>query len=276
MADRNSNIKNDGDSKEKWNKQDNENCFLPNCQKISYDSIIILEMFSIEEFDDLFDGLDKLYSNIHYFERNRLNYRKILHDGERTSLRGTMYLPPIMNTKIKDKHRFVAFQDLGDTIDSITITLHATLPSFINLQIQASLDSNISDKINGVIYKYHDEVQEKTTTPSGEFTTHYQPEHLKNKEINEIKNNLKNQVIKFLSVYFEGVFFKHANKHISYVPSIDLFSLSYPDKTDEIGKWLSNNNGFFHCFNILFLPRTAYKYKALLIKHRDFFISVFH
>ncbi|KGK98710.1 hypothetical protein LI82_07640 [Methanococcoides methylutens] len=259
MNEKTRNIKSGKVSNNDFVKRDNERCFLPNNENIHYDSIILLEMICIEEFSNLFDGLDQLYSNLKDYEKSRLMYRKILQDDENNSFRGSLYLPPIINTKFKGQvFTHGTFQDLDDNIDSINITLQATLPSVINLQIQASLDSSYSDKINDIIYTYHDKVEEKIDTLDGEVTTIHQPSSIKKKEIDEIRNNLKNHVINFLSTYFEGLFFKQAKKHISNVPSIDLFSLNYPEETEEINEWLLNND-FYSSFNISAHPLTVYR-----------------
>lgn len=247
------NASNTNYSKDRYNKKRNEACFLSNNEKIRYDSIIILEMFHREEFCDLFDGLDKLYLNFKDIG-NRLNYRTILSNDEIKMFRRNMpmTLPPIINTNLKYKSRDVVYQDIDNDINCITITLKDSLPSIISLQIQASLDSSVSDKINNIIHTYHDEAK-------GKFS-----EYIIQEEINEIKNNLKNQVIKFLSVYFEGFFFKKANDDISYVPSIDLFSLNYPKESDDIREWLLKNHAFFYYFNISAISETTYKCEEYL------------
>lgn len=260
-----SNLNNFDDLKYERMKEDNEYYFLPDNEKVHYDSIIILEIFYTEDLNNLFDGLDLLYSNLSSYDKSTLAYRDILHSDEKKSFRGILYLPPIVNTKIKD--RFLprpAFHDLGDELESISITLQATLPSIVTLQIQASLDSNITNKINDIIYNYHKEVEEVNKFSDCEFTTTYPPGTIKNKEITEIRNNLKSQIIKFLSEYFEGFFFKQSNNHISYVPSIDLFSLNYPDKPEDISDWLQENCGFWDCFNIT-VPWLSYKYENYLL-----------
>lgn len=247
-------------------KEKNESCFLSNQEEVHYDSIILLEMFYIEDFNLLFDGLDLLYANLNGYEKSKLNYRDILQADEKNAFRGYLYLPPIVNSNLKD-HRFFpkpAFLDLGDDIDGINITLQATLPSTVTLQIQVSLNPNISDKINSIIYTYHEEIEEKNTVFNSEITIHHLPYLIKKKEIIGIKEDLKNQIIIFLSAYFKGIFFTQAKKHISYVPSIDLFSLNYPEKSEDTLKWLSDNHYFFICLDISVPWINAYKYENYL------------
>jgi hypothetical protein len=251
------------DIRDKRMIKSNESCFLSNNEKVYYDSIIILEMFYIEDFCFLFDGLDLLYSNLNGYDKSRLIYRDILNNDKKSSFRGILNLPFIVNTKLKDQFLpGTAFQDLSDDFESISITLQATLPSMLTLQIQVSLDSNISNKINDVIYTYHEEVNEKHNDYG--FTTKHPPSYVKNKEITQIRHNLKEQIINFLSEYFEGFFFKQAKKHISYVPSIDLLSLNYSEKSEDISDWLFNNNSFLNCFNISAPWLEAYKYENYL------------
>ena len=212
-------------------KKENESYFLPNQEKVHYDSIILLEMFYIEDFNLLFDGLDLLYANLNDYDKSELKYRDILHADGKKAFNGYLYLPPLVNSKMKDCFSpKPAFQDLDGDIDSINITLQATLPSTVTLQIQVSLNANVSDKINSIIYTYHEEIKEKNKLFNSEITVHRSPYHIKKKEISDIKENLKNKIIRYLSLYFEGIFFPQTEKHISYVPSIDLFSLNYPEK----------------------------------------------
>lgn len=251
-------VNNRGDSEYKFVIEDNERCFLPNNDKINYDSVILLELFQIENFNDLFDGLDRLYINLNSYDKLSLCYRQIVPEDNENQFRGTLYLPCIVNTKFKGRPLSrVVFQDMDNSINHISINLKATLPSLITLQIQASLDTSVSKSVNDIIYTYHG-VNEQNNSSDYEFPHNDLPSQIKNKQIKDIKNHLKNEVIKFLSAYFEGEFFKEAKKHISHVPSIDLFSLSYPDKLDDISKWFDDCR-FFYCFDILAFQKTTYK-----------------
>ena len=71
---------------------------------------------------------------------------------------------------------------------------------------------------------------------------------MKEEQITALKVDIKLQLIDFLSKYFKGNFFNLSELNISVIPSIDFYSLNYPDKDDEIIEWGTNNMDFFYCF----------------------------
>src|SRR3989344_9159890 len=251
---------------EKFVKEQNEWCFLPNKQKIRYNSIILLELFQLEDFDKLIQGLDILYEELRPHQDSRLDYRKIL-ENSKSSLfkRNTLNFPYISDLRFKGKILPDAvFYQLGDYIRHLHIKLYQILPSAVVLQIQVYIDEEASTRINDVIYSYHKEVKEPIITPKGKFTKIYGPTNLKEKEIHSLKDEIKNQAITFLSKFFRGYFFKLNEKYDSIIPSIDLFSLEYPISDKEILKWGLENSSFFQCFKTDINGYISFKYNQYL------------
>ena len=232
-------------------KKLNELCFLPNMEKIKYHSIVMYEFFSREDFDVLIEGLDKIYEKLNPLDRSLLNYKNILQNfkggiyGQYSS-----FLPNISNEKYEGK--FLpnrVFHNIGNDICNLSMKIYKIIPSFAILEIKAYLDDKISDELNEIIYAYHDEIKEHVETVSGKYGITYYPDHIKAKEIYELKTDIKYQIINFLLNYFEGDFFKLSETNISVIPSIDIYSLNLPEKDDEIIDWGTNNSSFLHCFN---------------------------
>lgn len=229
-------------------KKINELCFLPNMEKIKYHSIIMYEFFSREDFDVLIEGLDKIYEKLNPLDRSILNYKNILQNFKYGQY--SYHLPDISDEKFKGK--FLpnrVFHNIGNDICNLSMKIHKIIPSFAILEIKAYLDDKISDELNEIIYAYHDEIKEHVETISEKYGITYYPDHVKAKEIYELKTDIKYQIINFLSNYFEGHFFKLSETNIAVIPSIDIYSLNFPEKDDEIINWGTNNSSFLHCFN---------------------------
>lgn len=250
-------------------KVENESCFLQHNGQIEYNAVILLEMFYIEEFDNLFDSLDIIYSevlaeclNVSYsnprLDYRKLDSRKIFYDKGSSYL----FLPSILNSRFGTLSINNACYDLGSDIKELFLTVYTSLPSIIVLQIQANLVSDVSERINNIIHKYH-KGTEIISTEEGKITKNCSSCNSKNLDINEIKNKVKKEIVDFISVFFEGYFIKKSKKCFSIIPCIDIYSLTYPNKLEYISKWLLNNISFFECFNIL-TYNTGYIYKQYL------------
>lgn len=231
-------------------KMQNERCFLPNDEKIKYHSVILYELFSTEKFGKLIDGLDELYTNLNDFNKSRLKYKDALQNLEVGLFKGsTLYLPHISNKKFEMQFQIGhVFHNLGDSLKHISLSLHKVSASFAVLEIKAHLNDNVSNQVNEIIHTYHDEREKTTKIANREYVEIHSPSHIKQENISEIKAKVKNELINFLSIYFKGYFFELSEKNISVVPSIDIYSLKYPDD-DKIIDWGSERVYFFNCFN---------------------------
>ena len=247
-------------------RQENERCFLKDKQKIKYHSFILLEMVPFEKINQLISGLDKLYANASISLKLRLNYKKFLTDCHLKLFQGyALYLPCVTTAKLKGKTLpDCSFHNLGDKIRYVHISIYKVLPSTIILQIQVCLNNKMGEEINDIIYQYHEEIRESIKTSKGESITVYGPEIKKKTEIYQLRKDLHQEAVDFLNNYFKGYFFELSKENISVVPSIDLFSLDYPAKEEEILDWGSENRHFFSCFNVYINPYKSFKYENYL------------
>lgn len=249
-------------------KRENELYSLPNNEQIKYSAIILLDFFSIEEFDNLFDGLDELYSEVHkvclnlnYFNC-QLNYRKLDSQEMFYDKIGYLKLPSIINSRSHPGSNYACY-DLGSDIKELYLTLYTILPSMIVLQVQANLLPPVSEKINNIFYSYPDDTA-IARLEKDRLREDISLSNLKKESICGIKNEIKKQVVDFISTFFKGFFFKKSKKYFSIIPSIDVYSLTYPNESkDIISKWLLDNSLFFQCFNI-FAYNTGYKFEEFL------------
>ena len=250
-------------------REENERCFLKDKQKLKYHSFILLELIPLENIKQLIVGLDKLYADASLFQKSRLNYKKFLSDcHSKLFQRFILNLPYIITSNLKGKGESFSpdsiFYDLGDNIQSIYISIYKVMPSSILLRFQVCLNSKISEKINDLIYQYHEEIKESIETPKGESTTVYGPEIKKKTEIYQLRKDLHKEAVDFLKNYFNGYFFELSKENISVVPSIDLFSLDYPVKENDILNWGIENRPFFSCFSTNITPWESFKYENYL------------
>lgn len=228
-------------------KKENEWFFLPNMEKIKYHSIIIYEIFNKENFNDLIEGLGNLYANLNPIDRERLEPQNIFKDELYSTY--TSYLPFVSNIQFEGNvYPDRVFYNLGKDIYHLAIKIYQIMPSFAILEINAYLSETVSDELNEIIYTYQDERKETIETVNGKYDRIYSPDKVKEEQITALKVDLKFQLINFLSKYFKGNFFNLSELNISVVPSIDFFSLNYPDKDEEIIEWGTDNIEFFNCF----------------------------
>ncbi len=248
-------------------RQQNEHCFLKDKQKIKYHSFILLELVPLEKFNQLIFGLDKLYANASESQKERLDYDEILSKSHLKLFQwNTLNLPYVTTSKLKNKVLpDCVFHDLGENIRHIKISVFKVMPSTVVLQIKVYLDDKISEKINGIIYKYHEEIRKSVETPRGEYTKIYSPENQKEFQIYKFRKDLHKEAIEFLKKYFEGYFFELSKEDTPIVPSIDLFSLEYPTKENDFLDWSAENIGFFQCFSTNIIPYFSFKYQNYLL-----------
>ena len=247
-------------------RQENERCFLKDKQKLKYHSFILLELVPLEKIEQLIFGLDKLYVNATLFQKSRLNYKKFLSDcNSKLFQRFTLNLPFIVTLDLKGEVLAdCIFYDLGNKIQRIHISIYKVMPSNVILQFQVCLNSKISEKINDIIYKYHEEIIESVEAPKGGFIRVYGPRIKKETEIYQLRKDLHKEAVDFLNNYFKGYFFELSKENISAVPSIDLFSLDYPVKENDILNWGIENRAFFSCFSTSITPWESFKYENYL------------
>ena len=250
-------------------KMQNEWCFLPNNEKIKYHSVILYEIFSPEKFGKLIEGLDELYTNLNDFDKLRLKYKDALQNLEVGLFKGSILYLPYISDKQFEKQILLrhVFHSLGEYLNHISLSLHKVSASFAVLEIKAHLNDNVSNEINEIIYTYYDERRETIETANGKYDEIHSPEHIKIENISEIKSRVKNELINFLSIYFKGYFFELSETNISVIPSIDIYSLKYPND-DKIIEWGSEHRAFFHCFNSYISPH-IYRDKHYLFCEND-------
>jgi hypothetical protein len=259
----------EGEEYKKRNREENERCFLKNKQKIKYHSFILLELIPLEKIEQLIFGLDKLYADAPLISKSRLNYREYLSNShQRLFQRFSLYLPPIINSNLQGKGKWSSpgsiFYLIKDNIKSIYISIHKIMSSSVLLNIQICLNNKINKKINDIIYKYQDKTRDVIKTSKGEILRIYGPEKLKKKEIYQIRQEVHKEAVNFLIDFFQGDFFERSKENISVIPLIDLFSLEYPVKEDDILDWVNENRGFFSCFGVPIIPWLTFKYEHYL------------
>ena len=247
-------------------RQENERCFLKDKQKLKYHSFILLELVPLEKIEQLIIGLDKLYTNASLSQKSRLNYKKFLSNcHSKLFQRFILNLPCIVSSNLKGKILpDCIFYDLGDKIRRIYTSIYKAMPSNVILQFQVCLNNKMGEEINDIIYQYHEEIREPIETPKEKYIKMYGPERQKESEIYRLRKNLHKEAVYFLNNYFKGDFFELSQENISVVPSIDLFSLDYPVKEDEIFVWGTESIGFLNCLSTHINYYYSFKYKNYL------------
>lgn len=246
----------------KWN----EYCFPPNKEEITYNSVIFLEVFSLEEFSLLKEGLDKLYTDAPPHIKNGLKYKEVLKN--KLFGKSILNLGYIINLNLNGKIFATngVYHNFDTDIRHLHLTLIKILPSTAVLQVQVTLDKSVSDKLNKIIYKYHSETDIKDNIADNSFFHILLPEKLKNQEISNLKRTIKKSAIEFLSKYFSGKFFMLYKEDEEVIPSIDLFSLNkFPSDIKKIEKWINNNHGFLQCLDLNDFPYTTFSYQCFLL-----------
>lgn len=252
-------------------KNSNESSFLPNKEKVKFHSIIILELFNFEDFPNLIKGLKELYDELNKSEIilfKDIDYSRIedIIKDLKNPVESTWRwynLPPIFNSTSSSP--FGVTYDLGINIDRIGIGLYKISSSLVTMQINVKLKSTISDNLNKIIYKKYEEDEVISRYPDGRRKSMTLPVGLKSREINDFRLKLKMEIIDFLSSFFKGQLFKLCGNDYSIVPSIDLYSLNYPENIEDILKWGEEVHGFLDCFGISVNEFSSFKYNENLL-----------
>jgi hypothetical protein len=250
-----------------FDRERNEWCFLKDKQQVKYQSFILLEIIPLEKINQLFDGLDHLYSDILESNSSSLEYRKILSDGQSKLFQThTLNLPPLVSSKLKGKVLPMgSFHDLGINFQAMDISISHPIPSTTILRINVRLEEELSKKINDIIYKYHEEKREFIKPQNKNLIRIITPDQQKESEIYHLRKSLHVEAINFIRKYFTGYFFELENTIPSIVPSIDLFSFDFPGKDDEIITWGMENNGFFRCFSTYIHQFNCFRHENYLM-----------
>ncbi|WP_424353791.1 hypothetical protein [Methanobacterium sp. MBAC-LM] len=286
-----------GVSREEFLKELNQSSFLPDKEHIKLHSIILLEIFTLEDFPDLIKGLNKLYNNDSN-QRILSQYSKIqdLKKGLE-NLNGFEWiqieLPFIYNSNLDSSFPMGIPQSLGDSIAICSFELHRISSNLIMMQIHVKLTPNLSDKINNIIYKEYteDETTNYDTVVKSKLETSPEilkrielsnlryklknkletsPEISKKKELSNLRYEIKKEIIRYISNYFRGYFIKLSKNNYSIVPSIDIYSLNYPEKNEDIIKWKTKLRRFFMCFGIPTI-RTPFKSGRYILFEENIF-----
>lgn len=246
------------DSEEEIIKKSSESTFLPSMEKVTYHSIILLELFTFDDFDDLIKGLNNLYgdpSNLKKLDHVSCtqieNVKKELENKSGFTFL-TQTLPMIINSKFNENSSHVSL-NLGASINCLTVGLHFFSPSFVIMQINVKLKNDPTEELNDIIES---------------------DSNLKVNGVFNLRSNLKKEIINCLSNYFNGFFFKLSENNHSIVPSIDLYSLIYPENDEELNKLVTENQQFFSYFQILNFLDFSYKQDFCIISREIDFGSV--
>lgn len=254
----------------------NESSFLPNNEKVKFHSIIILELFNFEDFPNLIKGLEELYDKLKkstqiIFFKDYSQIEEII-KGLKNPVESAVAwynLPPIFNSTSSSP--FGVTYDLGSNIDRISIGFYNISSSLVAMQINVELKSTVSDNLNKIIYKKYEEDEVISRYPDGRRKSMTLPNALKSREMNDFRLKLKMEIVDFLSSFFKGQFFKLCGNDYSIVPSIDLYSLNYPENIEDILKWGDEFHGFLECFGISVNEFDSFKYdENLLCEEHEF------
>jgi hypothetical protein len=231
-------------------KEGNESTFLPKNEQVKFHSIILLEIFNFEDFPNLIKGLDKLYADLDTQLPIFSDQVDEVKNGLKNPVEPAWFwhnLPSIFNSNAPSL--FGASFDLGSNFSQIELGLYWISSSLIVMQISARLNFEVSDELNKLIYKEYTDDELTIRHPDGGGSRFF-PEGLKTTEITDLRLKLKKEVIDYLSNFFEGQFFKLSENDYSIVPSIDIYSLDYPENTEDILKWGQEVSGFLQCFGV--------------------------
>lgn len=240
---------------------------------IQYNSILLMEIIKIEDYDKLIKNLENIFS-----ELDSIDYLKIqkaeemLKNQNKQIFRDKkVVLPFISHSKFRGKippdNR--VFLDLGTNVDHVQISVHNFSPSYILFDLRCLLNQQVSEKLNSIINGIPKSILEKRTNLKGDYNEQISPERLKEKKISDLKYLIKKEMIDIFSNYFKGKFMTNSleKKDYSIVPGIDIFSLDFP--LNNVEKWCETNKNLFNMFSIVFSADTAFQFERYLFFKED-------
>lgn len=239
--------------------------------EMGYNSIILMEIIQMEDFDKLIDSLKNIFSDL-----DAVDYLKILESEDMIKNQNKQmfrdfdvvlpkYLPFINDPRIKALPMNRVFLNLGDYVDSIQIIIRNISPSYILLDLRCLLNQKASDDLNDILNKNHVTISKTISNSKGSYKEYVSAERVKENEINDLRYSIKKELIKFFSNHFEGIFIKNSivKEDYSLVSSIDIFSLDFA--VNDSKKWFQNNEELLGLFSIIFSSDRSFKHGRYLL-----------
>lgn len=230
--------------------------FIDPKSDINYESIILLELFELNEFKMLEENLRTLYDRI---DNHHLDRAIKIINSNNPSEYAFDRLPEIRNSKFDYKSFHCGItKDLGENFKYLNIRL--TRISYLNivLEIHASLTPEISNKMKNLMFEdYTEFVSEAKKSIIGILI--FDMYGIKTEKINKFKQALKDELIQIISNFFKGYFM---TSDITSMPKIDVFYLNYPENEVDVVEWGEKHGKFIGtCFQTYLSPKTTFKKK---------------
>lgn len=229
-------------------------------QNIKYHSFICCEIFQIENYDKLINGLDILFSE--YYKNRHIteskDYKNFLKEAiSRLKNYSVLHVGTIL--PIKAKGRILPqgpFFDLPVDIDFVSVQLLNLFPSLTFLIFNVALSPEFSKKIILDLRKdYPEEKREAIDKKNKKYHIHYSPKDLKEETIRNRIFELKNNFEKFISKHLKGKFLskerdtKIGELALPYINVIYLDKIPIKD-LPKLKRWIRKHSSFLECINI--------------------------
>lgn len=216
--------------------------------EICYDSLIITELIRIEDFNDLIISLQRIYDQIDPVEFNRISgLEEEIKDKKSRLFNNTeIILPFISDNKLSRIPFNRVYHDLGDYIHTLQIHIGKLTPSSLLLKVHVLLTSKATEELKKRLNADYDQVEQVVNTPRGSYLNIKNPLTLKKEAIIALRQEIKDDIIKFMSDFnLEGYFMSFEDRS-STLQSIDVFSLNFPIDDKQ---WLEREVKFLGLFS---------------------------
>lgn len=240
---------------------------------IEYNSILLMEIIKIEDYEQLIEDLKDLFLNLDSMDYLRVQKaEELIKNQNKQIFRDShVILPFISHSKfigsILPSNR--VFFDLGDHVDHVQISIHNFSPSYILLDLRCLLNQEVSNRLNLIINGVYQPIVKQQTNSKGTYKEYINSERLKEEEISDLRYLIKKEMIEFFVDHFDGKFMESSIEKNDYsiVPSIDIFSLDFP--IDNLEEWCKTNEKLFNMFSIIFSASRTFQYERYLFFKED-------
>lgn len=241
---------------------------------IEFSGMIIAEVFEESKFDDLKEGLEKIYTE------NNLEYRldRLEDIFERPSIgswgNSNVQVTLANENKEDDVHGHrVQFEELGPYVDFVEFSLARVSPSFMVLQIALTFSEDGKDILNDIYSYTHEEFREEVVGAE----KIYNPSNLKKEEIELVKERAVKDVLEVVEGYFQGSLSESSEEQeklvkmpVYVVESLSDYDNSLDDEDDfedkkEIEKFSVSHGSFLNTLGVTFSDHQVYEHDCYFL-----------
>jgi hypothetical protein len=241
--------------------------------ELSYLALRLIELFHLEEIDNLIDGLNLLFPGFsNYFMRENRFSSDLQSMSETISGTGCATVGYLSR---KDTRLFYPYhrkiESLPSKVEYVSINYIKLWPSALIITFDVCLNEEATSQIVALQKKYFlPEIRFRSLLPWRLTRSHIKMPTMR-KEIIEWFSELRFQVEKCIEPFISGFFMQHNNQKNCRLPAIEVFGFKGIPEEDEpdVAKWTEKTYGWWDSFGFKFYWPFYSNGQILFVKSSD-------